>query len=59
MDAMAQAALWFWLPVALIPLGTWISLSSNGSMQRRMGQALALLGFTGVVLSPWTVPEAP
>ena len=59
MDAMAQAALWFWLPVALIPLGTWISLSSNGSMQRRMGQALALLGFTGVVLSPWTVPESP
>jgi len=59
MDAMAQAALWFWLPVALIPLGIWIFLSSKESLQRRMGQAMALLGLTGVVLSPWTVPESP
>lgn len=59
MDAMVQAALWFWLPVGLIPLGTWLFLSSKVQSKRMLGQALVLLGFVGVTLSPWTVPESP
>ena len=59
MDAMAEAAVWFWLPAVLMPLGLWISLSSKEAMGRALGRCLVLLGFVGVVLTPWTVPSSP
>lgn len=59
MDAMAQAALWFWLPAALIPIGIWISLSTKGSFQRTFARSLAMAGFAAIIASPWTVPSSP
>ena len=59
MNPMAQAALWFWLPAALVPLGVWISLSSKTSSGTNFGRFLAGVGMLGIVTSPWTVPESP
>ena len=59
MDAMIQAGLWFWLPVSLIPLGVWLSLSAKADGQRNLGRFLAMAGLAGVVLTPWTVPSSP
>ena len=59
MDAMAQAALWFWLPAALIPIGIWISLSTKVPFQRTFARFLAMAGFAAIVASPWTVPTSP
>jgi hypothetical protein len=56
---MAQAALWFWLPAFLVPLGAWISLSSQTSNGSLFGRFLAGVGFVGLVGSPWTVPSSP
>lgn len=59
MEAMAEAALWFWLPTVLVPFGIWISLSSKDTMGRAFGRCLAFLGLAGLLLSPWTVPSSP
>ena len=59
MEPMAQAALWFWLPAALIPFGAWVSLSSKSTSTTTFGHALPQLGIVGIVSSPWTVPESP
>ena len=59
MEPMTQAALWFWLPAALVPFGAWISLSSKTTSTTTFGRAVALLGIVGIVSSPWTVPESP
>ena len=53
---MFQAAMLFWLPVALMPLGFWIS---NASRYPNMGKLLTLIGLSLVLLSPWTVPSSP
>jgi hypothetical protein len=59
MEPMTQAALWFWLPAALVPFGAWISLSSKTTSTTTFGRAVALLGIVGIVSSPWTVPDSP
>lgn len=59
MDAMTQAALWFWLPAALIPIGIWVSLSSKETSKQTFGRFLAVAGFIAVVATPWTVPSSP
>ena len=56
MDEMFQAAMLFWLPVALMPLGFWIS---NASRFPNIGKLLTITGLSLVLLSPWTVPSSP
>ena len=51
---MFQAAMLFWLPVALMPLGFWIS---NASRFPNIGKLLTITGLSLVLLSPWTVPR--
>lgn len=56
MEEIFQAALLFWLPVALMPLGFWIS---NASRYPNIGKLLTIIGLSLVLLSPWTVPSSP
>jgi hypothetical protein len=55
MDAMAEAAIWFWLPLILIPTGFGYSVSSQ---RKTVGQLIALFGLIMVMISPWTVPSS-
>ncbi len=59
MDEMINAILLFWLPVALIPFGLWISQNKSYSNIKKIGIFLSLLGLSLVLLSPWTVPSSP
>lgn len=55
MDEMLQAFLLFWIPVSMVPLGLWYSLTSSPLR----GRFLAFSGIVLVCLSPWTVPSSP
>lgn len=55
MDEMLQALLLFWIPVSIVPLGLWYSLTSSPLR----GRFLAFLGIVLICLSPWTVPSSP
>ena len=59
MDDMLQAALLFWLPLALIPVGLWISQSKKSTESSRNGKIILIIGLILVLASPWTVPESP
>ena len=52
---MAEAAIWFWLPLILIPTGFGFSVSSQ---RKTVGQLVALFGLIMVMISPWTVPSS-
>ena len=59
MDEMLQALLLFWIPIAMVPLGAWLSMSSNSKSATTNGKFLAFLGVIMICLSPWTVPSSP
>ena len=59
MDDMLQAALLFWLPLALIPVGVWISQSKKSTNSKTNGTILLIIGLFLVLASPWTVPQSP
>ena len=59
MDGTLEAALLFWLPLALIPFGVWFSQAQSSSFRAKLGILLSLIGLGFVLASPWTVPESP
>ena len=52
---MVAAAIWFWLPLILIPIGFGYSVSGQ---RKIVGQLVALVGLVLVMISPWTVPSS-
>ena len=56
---MLQAALLFWLPLALIPVSIWISQSKKSTNSKTNGIILLVIGLVLVLASPWTVPQSP
>jgi len=59
MDEMMNAVVFFWLPLSMIALGAWISLSSKNNFRTIIGRIISVLGFILVCVSPWTVPSSP
>ena len=59
MDEMLQALVLFWIPIAMVPLGAWLSMSSHSKSATTNGKFLAFLGVIMICLSPWTVPSSP
>jgi hypothetical protein len=59
MDEMFQALMLFWLPVAVVPLGVWIWLSSSNDQRKSFGRILSFIGLVMVCVSPWTAPSSP
>ena len=55
MDSTLEAAIWFWIPLILIPFGVWLSLSGKLKIT---GRILAISGFLLVLASSWTVPSS-
>ena len=55
MDSVLEAAIWFWIPLLLVPLGIWMSLSGKA---KTPGKILAVSGFILVLISSWTVPSS-
>ena len=53
-----DALLWFWLPLALIPIGFWLMLERERKLLRNIGPTISLLGIILVMASQWTVPES-
>jgi hypothetical protein len=59
MDAMMQAALWFWLPAIALVVGTGTALSSRSETIKNISKSIAIIGFILVLFSPVTVPDSP
>lgn len=59
MDEMYQALLLFWIPVSMVPIGLWYSMSSPHQSSPLRGRVLAFAGILLICLSPWTVPSSP
>ena len=59
MDAMAEAVVFFWLPLFMIALGAWVSLSSKDNMKSNIGKFISIIGLALVCASQWTVPSSP
>ena len=59
MDEVLHALLLFWIPIAMVPLGAWLSMSSHSKSATMNGKFLAFLGVIMICLSPWTVPSSP
>lgn len=59
MDEVFKAFLLFWIPVAMVPLGLWYSMSSSNKSTTTNGRFLAFLGLILICASPWTVPSSP
>ena len=55
MDSMLDAAIWFWIPLLLIPTGVWFTVSGKA---KSFGKILSLIGLVLVMASSWTVPES-
>ena len=55
MNPMLEAALWFWIPLCLIPVGIWLSISGK---TKSLGKVIALMGLILVMISSWTVPDS-
>jgi len=59
MDEMLQALLLFWIPVSMVPIGLWYSMSSPSQSSPLRGRVLAFAGIILICLSPWTIPSSP
>lgn len=55
MDSMIEAAIWFWIPLLLVPIGLWLILSDKS---KNLGKILSTSGFILVLISSWTVPSS-
>ena len=55
MNPILEAALWFWIPLCIIPVGIWLSISGK---TKSLGKVIALLGLILVMISSWTVPDS-
>ena len=55
MNQMLEAAVWFWIPLCLIPLGMWFLVSGKA---KNLGKAISILGLLLVLASSWTVPSS-
>ena len=55
MDSMLEAAIWFWIPLSLIPVGAWLSISGKA---KSLGKIIAVAGLLLVMISSWTVPAS-
>ena len=55
MESMLMAAIWFWIPLLLIPIGAWLNLSGRS---KKPGLFLSLVCFVLVLISSWTVPSS-
>ncbi len=55
MESTLEAAIWFWIPLLLVPFGLWLSLSGKS---KKTGKILASFGFLLVLFSSWTVPSS-
>ena len=53
-----EALMWFWLPLALVPVGVWLMLERENSTLRKLGLPVSTIGFIMVIASQWTVPES-
>ncbi|MDE0557734.1 MAG: hypothetical protein OSB30_04600 [Candidatus Poseidoniaceae archaeon] len=59
MDAIMQAAFWFWFPAIALVVGTGTALSSKSDLIKKLSKIIAVIGFVMVLFSPVTVPESP
>ncbi|MBT7063953.1 MAG: hypothetical protein HN923_04595 [Euryarchaeota archaeon] len=59
MDEMLVALFLFWIPVAMVPLGLWYSMSSPLKNASSRGRLFAFTGVVLICISPWTVPSSP
>ena len=59
MDDLVKAALLFWLPVAFIPFGIWVSQVKSKFGSDKIGYLIIFVSLVLVLASPWTVPESP
>tara|TARA_B100001540_G_scaffold317267_1_gene349740 strand:+ start:2652 stop:3437 length:786 start_codon:yes stop_codon:yes gene_type:complete len=55
MGAMLEAAIWFWLPLILVPIGLGITISGKNKI---IGKVIAAIGLILVMISAWTVPSS-
>ena len=55
MNQMLEAAIWFWIPLCLIPLGMWFFISGKS---KSIGKILSIVGLLLVLASSWTVPSS-
>ena len=55
MDSMVEAAIWFWIPLILVPIGIWLAVSGKA---KNLGKILSVIGFILVLISSWTVPSS-
>lgn len=55
MDSMLEAAIWFWIPLILVPIGLWLTISGKA---KSFGKILSLSGLILVFISSWTVPSS-
>ena len=55
MDSMIEAAIWFWIPLILVPIGIWLAASGKA---KNLGKVLSVSGFILVLISSWTVPSS-
>jgi len=59
MEEILEAVVFFWLPMSMMALGTWINLSSKDDLTKNFGKIIFILGLIFVCVSPWTVPSSP
>ena len=52
---MLEAAIWFWIPLCLVPVGIWFSVSGKA---KTVGKGIAAIGIILVMISSWTVPSS-
>ena len=52
MNQMLEAAIWFWIPLCLIPLGMWFLISGKA---KTLGKIISAVGLLLVLASSWTV----
>ena len=55
MDSVIEAAIWFWIPLILLPIGIWLAVSGKA---KNLGKVLSVSGFILVLISSWTVPSS-
>ena len=55
MDSVIEAAIWFWIPLILVPIGIWLAVSGKA---KNLGKVLSVSGFILVLISSWTVPSS-